>query len=492
MPMPTHQSKMLTFVVLLASAAALTSAAPSSSSSSSSSTSIDQSPTSISAWTLPNATPISAAPAPSFPLPSNYTSNETRYLNPLDLAVAPLPFHSRNASNVQYAPTVDDPFGTYDNSTAHFQIFDREAAREILGESPRISLLIKGNDPQYQFAFEAPTYFPQRDSIHWAANPGQYGSNLTVNSRLYKISNLTAAIAAQKELRGGGDNTTTDLYEKFVEDADPNSPAVQMMNGGTNYNGNWLTANTGRGADMPCSLALIDSGNSTRVKTLLNNVRGVDFNSLDDLAVHPESGAIFVTDPYYGPLKKYKPKPTISPLTWVYSPLTGQLYPIEDTLKHPNGLVFSPDGQKVYITDSAPDFSGVYQDDYDLLSSAVYVYDVHSTNNSASSQPHDVTHHLSNKRLFIRPHSGIVDGIKTDANGNVYGSSIDGVNVWSSTGKPIMTIFLPYGGTVNFAFANNGRLIVLQKSQIWYVQLKDDVKDPGLDNRPGKGLSVEF
>ncbi|CAO1638097.1 unnamed protein product [Sympodiomycopsis kandeliae] len=454
------------------------------------SSSIDQSPTSISAWTLPWATPIGSSLAPEFPLSPNYSSKEQRYLSPLQLAVAPLPFHSRNESNVQYAPTAKDPFGSYDNSTAHFQIFDKKAASELLGESPEISLLIKGNNPQYQFAFEAPTYFPKRDSIHWAANPGQFGSNLTVNSRLYKISNLTKAIDAQKNLRGSNDDT--DLYGKFVENADPHSPAVQMMNGGTNYNGNWLTANTGRGADMPSSLALIDSGNATRVKTLLNNVRGVDFNSLDDLAIHPKSGAIFVTDPYYGPLKKYKPKPAIAPLTWVFSPLTGQLYPIEDTLKHPNGLAFSPDGNKVYITDSAPDFSGVYQDDYELLPSSVYVYDVHTISNGPTSNTYDVTHHLSNKRLFIRPHSGIVDGIKVDAKGNVYGSSIDGVTVWSPTGKPIMTIFLPFGGTVNFVFADRGRLIVLQKSQIWFVQLSTDVKDPGLDRRPGAGLSVEF
>lgn len=456
-------------------------------------TSVNPSPTSLATpWIYPGRVPIASASASAFPLGENYSSTEVRHLDPLRLAVAPLPFTSRNASSEQYAPRERDPFGEPKNATAHFQVFDRDAAREILGDSPSISLLIKGPDANDQFAFEAPTYFPRQDSFHWTSNPGQYGSNLTVNSKLYKIEHLSKAIEAQKHEQQRGINGSESLYSRFVTLADPNSPAVQMTNGGTNYNGQWLLASTGRGEDMPSSLTLVDVRNSSRTKTILNNVRGVDFNSLDDLAVHPDSGAIFVTDPYYGPLKKYKPKPTIAPLTWVYSPLNGHLYPIEDTLKHPNGLALSPDGKRVYITDSAPDFSGVYQDDYDLRSSAVYVFDVHTERNSPSSPPHDVTHSLYNKRIFVRPHSGIVDGIKTDAAGNVYGSSIDGVNVWSPTGKPIMTIFLPFGGTVNFAFANDGRLIVLQKSQIWYVQLRGDVKDPGLDQRPGNGLSVEF
>lgn len=457
-----------------------------------SSASVNPSPTSIAAWTLPYATPITPADPSAFPLAANYSSNEIRQYDPRELAVAPLPFTSRNASSTQYAPQAKHPSRS-DNSTAHFQVYDKAAAKEILGDSPEINLLIKGDDPEFQFAFEAPTYFPKEDAIFWAANPGQEGSNLTVNSQLFQIENLSDAIKAQKRLqRNGNSSSSGDLYDRFVKRVDTKSPAVQMMNGGTNYNGQWLTANTGRGSDMPSSLALVDTNNVTRVKTLLNNIAGVDFNSLDDLAVHPDSGAIFVTDPYYGPLKKYKPKPTIAPMTWVFSPLTGQTYPIEDTLLHPNGLAFSPDAKQVYITDSAPDFSGVYQDDYELLPSSVYVFDVHSTANGENAEAHDVTHHLSNKRLFSRPVTGIVDGIKVDRKGNVYGGSLDGVNVWSKTGKLIMTIFLPFGGTVNFAFANDGRLIVLQKSQIWYVQLNKDVSDPGLDKRPGKALGVDF
>ncbi len=68
-----------------------------------------------------------------------------------------------------------------------------------------------------------------------------------------------------------------------------------MTNGGTGpYKGNLLIMNQGRGA-LPANMVAINPYPPYNVTVLLDNFFGRQFNSLNDVKVHP-SGEIFFTD----------------------------------------------------------------------------------------------------------------------------------------------------------------------------------------------------
>jgi gluconolactonase len=68
-----------------------------------------------------------------------------------------------------------------------------------------------------------------------------------------------------------------------------------MTNGGTGpFGGNLLLINSGRGP-LPPSIALVNPNPPHNATVLLDNFFGRQFNSLNDIKVHP-SGNIFFTD----------------------------------------------------------------------------------------------------------------------------------------------------------------------------------------------------
>jgi gluconolactonase len=69
-----------------------------------------------------------------------------------------------------------------------------------------------------------------------------------------------------------------------------------MTNGGTGpVGGNLLLINSGRGPSPP-SLTLVNPDPPFNATVLLDNFFGRQFNSLNDVKVHPKSGKFFFTD----------------------------------------------------------------------------------------------------------------------------------------------------------------------------------------------------
>jgi gluconolactonase len=72
-----------------------------------------------------------------------------------------------------------------------------------------------------------------------------------------------------------------------------------MTNGGTGpFNGNLILINSGRGT-IPPTIALVDPKPPHNATVILNNFYGRQFNSLNDIKVHPTSGNLFFTDTMY-------------------------------------------------------------------------------------------------------------------------------------------------------------------------------------------------
>ena len=69
-----------------------------------------------------------------------------------------------------------------------------------------------------------------------------------------------------------------------------------MTNGGTGpYKGSLLLINSGR-ALLPPSLTLVHPQPPHNVTVLLDNFYGRQFNSLNDVKIHPGSNKLFFTD----------------------------------------------------------------------------------------------------------------------------------------------------------------------------------------------------
>lgn len=83
---------------------------------------------------------------------------------------------------------------------------------------------------------------------------------------------------------------------------------------------------------------------------ILDNFFGRQFNSLNDVKVHPTSGAFFFCDVAYGAYQAFRPDPEIPNQIYRYDPQTAAVRVVADGVNKPNGLAFSADGKEVFVS----------------------------------------------------------------------------------------------------------------------------------------------
>lgn len=176
--------------------------------------------------------------------------------------------------------------------------------------------------------------------------------------------------------------------------------------------------------------------------TLVDSWKGKRLNSPNDVIV-AHDGAIWFTDPTFGLLNKeesYGGKPEQDgEYTYRFDPSSHTLSRMQTPEVHsPNGLAFSPDGETLYIADSqlAHDFSNK------TFTHRIIAYKVNGE-------------HLTDGRIFSEISPGIPDGIKVDEEGNVWSSSKEGVQVFSSHGIRLGKILIPSKNTGNLALCED-------------------------------------
>ena len=176
-----------------------------------------------------------------------------------------------------------------------------------------------------------------------------------------------------------------------------------------------------------------------KAETVVDHWFGLPFNSPNDI-VEKSDGTIWFTDPAYGSLQGFRPKPLIGDFVYRYDPADDSVTLVVDTFKKPNGLCFSPDESILYVNDSgAIEGPNTYYVD---LPHHIRAFDV--ADNS----------HLVNERLFAVVTPIIPDGLKVDSQGRVYSSSGTGVQVFDATGRILGEILA--GGVANFCFGGIG------------------------------------
>jgi gluconolactonase len=157
---------------------------------------------------------------------------------------------------------------------------------------------------------------------------------------------------------------------------------------------------------------------------------GKRLNSPNDMIFAPD-GALWITDPPYGLLGQDKDPAKEAPNNAVYRYKDGKLTAVITDLPRPNGIGFSPDGKKLYISNCEPEMF-------------VNVYDVNP----------DGT--VSNGRRFISypgPNPvDVPDGLKVDSLGNVWTSGPGGIRIISPEGKVLGQIKTPDRAQANLAW----------------------------------------
>ncbi len=144
--------------------------------------------------------------------------------------------------------------------------------------------------------------------------------------------------------------------------------------------------------------------------TIVDQYHGKRLNSPNDLVL-TSSGDLYFTDPAYGLPGRYEDPTQELPFCGVYLVRAGtrEAILVSDALKHPNGVALTPDEQFLYVTQSDRNAAFVMRyprlEDGTLDKATVLV---------------DLTRHSAEEL-------GAPDGIKVDANGNLFTTGPGGV-----------------------------------------------------------------
>lgn len=167
------------------------------------------------------------------------------------------------------------------------------------------------------------------------------------------------------------------------------------------------------------------------ITVLIDQFNGKPLNAPNDVVVKSDN-SIWFTDPGYGIMLNYEGFQAEYELpTNVYrlDPDTGKATVVVDDFIRPNGLCFSPDESKLYITDTGAS---------------------HGIGGPAHIRVFDVQNDkLTNGQIFVDMKPGFADGIRCDKDGNLWSSSgwgnpeDDGVKVFAPEGDLIGKIHLP-------------------------------------------------
>jgi gluconolactonase len=190
------------------------------------------------------------------------------------------------------------------------------------------------------------------------------------------------------------------------------------------------------------------------ITVLANRFEGKCLNSPNDVVVKSD-GTIWFTDPPYGIQTDYEGgKQTAELPASVYrlDPASGALGVVADDFDGPNGLCFSPDERRLYITESGQQFASD-------PARHIRVFDV--TGNGAC---------LTNGRIFHKVQPGFADGLRCDEEGNIWSSAADGVHCIDPSGVLLGKIKVPYTvSNLTFGGRNRSRLFLCASHTLYAI-----------------------
>lgn len=166
----------------------------------------------------------------------------------------------------------------------------------------------------------------------------------------------------------------------------------------------------------------------TREVTIrVSDFDGKLLNGPNDLWVHPD-GSLYFTDPFYKrPYWENREQPDqTGQHVYRLAPEDSQAVPVDTDLVQPNGIIGSPDGQRLFVAD--------------IGDNKTWVYAIAADGS------------LTDRELFCELGS---DGMTLDSEGNLYLTG-KGVTVFSAQGERLGNIPVPENWTANVTFGGAG------------------------------------
>jgi gluconolactonase len=181
---------------------------------------------------------------------------------------------------------------------------------------------------------------------------------------------------------------------------------------------------------------------------LIKDFEGKLLNGPNDVWIRPTDGAMYLTDPLYK-RKWWTRDPAMqqpSQSVLYVSPDRKTIHRVVDDMKQPNGIIGTPDGRRLYVSD--------------IGAKQTFVYDI--ADGGA----------LTNKRPFCPLGS---DGMTIDDEGNIYLTG-KGVSVFDSSGNLIDHIDVKQTWTANVCFGGADRQTLFITASKAVYTLKTRVK----------------
>ena len=163
------------------------------------------------------------------------------------------------------------------------------------------------------------------------------------------------------------------------------------------------------------------------VMRLIDRHNGKRLNAPNDVTVKSD-GTIWFTDPLYGIQNDYEGGRQVSeqpPALYRFDPWSGDITAAAADFDGPNGLAFSPDELRLYVSETGDQTT-------DKPKQYIRVFDVGPNGT------------LSGGDVFHTIEPGYADGLCVDEDGNLWSSAADGVHCIDPNGKLLGTILVPY------------------------------------------------
>ena len=331
------------------------------------------------------------------------------------------------------------------------------AFHKLLGPNPSARLLVESPE-KLAFYHEACIYHHATRSIFVTSNQiPSANENPHTSHKEVKLSRIYDDESASS-------GTVQFVHFKGIEAA--------MLNGGVNFGDDSLLL-CAQGSRRPEDLSGLlsfsiptDANPSPEPQAVVSSFYGIPFNSVNDVVVDPRDGSIWFTDPHYGFYQDIRPKPQLPNQVYRFDPKTKSIRAVADGFTRPNGICFSPDFSKLYVTDTGAIHGSASVPIDPAGPSHIYCFDIVRSEHTAEP-------HLVNKRLFAYAPGRFPDGIKCDTEGNVYSGCGDGIEVWNPDGVQLGTILIK-GGVANFCFGERGTIYACNETLFWKIKLNGE------------------
>lgn len=206
-------------------------------------------------------------------------------------------------------------------------------------------------------------------------------------------------------------------------------------------------------------LSVLTKGGGKR--TLIDNYQGKRLNSPNDACLGPDGETIYFTDPPYGLPDRYDDPRRELDFCGVYRLAPdGEVTLLTKEMTRPNGIAFSPDFKTLYVAQSDPEAaiwkSFPVKEDGTIGEGTVF---------------YDAT------KAFKDGLPGLPDGLKVDANGNIWATGPGGVYVFSPEGTLLGRISTGEK-TANCGWGNDGSVLYLT-ADMYLCRIQTKTKGAG-------------